>query len=680
MKKVLSLLAFSAVMFAGCQEDWEVQQEGTGEESVVRITLQAPEAMGVTRAGAGYTNSAKGGITNVDWTKYDLRYQVAVYDKDGVTQIVSPKIVTVPDASASTQASFEVRLVNNRTYKFVAWADFVAEGTTDDKHYDTSDLTNITCKDAVAAQLNDESRDAYFVTTNEKVSTDGVKLTLRRPFAKVRIVTTDWNANDPERRPNKIDIAYYGCKRFAGINAVTGDALGGEENLPSWTDEGITHYTVAIDPDVKDYSGGYDAGEDGILDGAQGVDGEEDGEDASTASTATEEEDTGVAEDYENRTLMVDYLVASPKQTTIKLWFQAFDDNQKISGYRFSTDIPIQRNYLTTLLGNLLTENIKVTMTCDENFEEEFNAPGIEIVTGVEPNREGNTYFIESVANLVWLSEQSQAKNGLVNANFPEVKGGYTFKLVNDIDMEGIDWTPIYWWPTNSDGNSAGTFDGDGHTIRNLTIDAERKAQQGLFGQAVIGIKNLTVENATINNAGNFTGAIAGNLYGDLENCKVSHIFIRSYDYTTANPPTVIRVGGMVGIHNNGFMKNCTAEDVNVKGYHSVGGLTGFVNETPNRKYESCRVTDSHLWNTASSGAGGKQIGAIVGVAGVSLTLKDCSSANMEYKIGPYNEENGTPYIMVSGEEGSKEYGPQHALYGNPNNITVEDSDSNSEP
>ena len=127
-------------------------------------------------------------------------------------------------------------------------------------------------------------------------------------------------------------------------------------------------------------------------------------------------------------------------------------------------------------------------------------------------------------------------------------------------------------------------------------------------------------------------------------------------------------------------MKNCTAEDVNVKGYHSVGGLTGFVNETPNRKYESCRVTDSHLWNTASSGAGGKQIGAIVGVAGVSLTLKDCSSANMEYKIGPYNEENGTPYIMVSGEEGSKEYGPQHALYGNPNNITVEDSDSNSEP
>ena len=66
MKKVLSLLAFSAVMFAGCQEDWEAQQEGTGEESMVRITLQTPEAMGMTRAGAGYTNSAKGGITNVD--------------------------------------------------------------------------------------------------------------------------------------------------------------------------------------------------------------------------------------------------------------------------------------------------------------------------------------------------------------------------------------------------------------------------------------------------------------------------------------------------------------------------------------------------------------------------------------------------------------------------------------
>lgn len=687
MKKVLCLLAFSAVMFAGCQEDWEAQQEGTGEESMVRITLQTPEAMGMTRAGAGYTNSAKGGITNVDWNKYDLRYQVAVYDKDGKTQIVSPKVVIVPDASTATDASFEVRLVNKRTYKFVAWADFVKEGTTADNHYDTSDLTNITCKDETTAQLNDESRDAYFVTTNEEVSTDGVSLTLRRPFAKVRIVTTDWNANDPERRPNKIDIAYYGCKRFEGINAVTGAALEGENSsLPSWTDSKLVHYTTVIDPDAKDYSAGYDGGEDGTLDGAQDVEGEED--DTSATSTTTEGEETGVAEDYENRTLMVDYLIASPKQTSIKIWFKAFDGNKHISGYRFSTDIPIQRNYLTTLLGNLLTENIKVTMICDENFEEEFNDfdnDGQFVAT--KPQFAGNVVYIKTPGELVWLAQNALTDQASKNTYFDMSKdgpargnGGYIFKLENDLDMEGVKWTPINWWPANDTGSDEGVFDGQGHTIRNLKIESSKLGSQGLFGATTINVKDLTIENATFNNVGPFTGTIAGNSYGDFENCTVRHIFIRSYDYATPNPPIVYRIGGMVGIHNGGNMKNCTAKDVNVKGYHSVGGLTGFVNETPTRKYENCQVTDSHLWNTASSGAGGKQIGAIVGVADVSLTLKDCSSANMEYKIGPYNEENGTPYIMVSGEEGTKEYGPQHALYGNPNNITVEYSDSNSEP
>ena len=693
MKKVLCLLAFSAVMFAGCQEDWEAQQEGTGEESMVRITLQTPEAMGMTRAGAGYTNSAKGGITNVDWNKYDLRYQVAVYDKDGKTQIVSPKVVIVPDASTATDASFEVRLVNKRTYKFVAWADFVKEGTTADNHYDTSDLTNITCKDETTAQLNDESRDAYFVTTNEEVSTDGVSLTLRRPFAKVRIVTTDWNANDPERRPNKIDIAYYGCKRFEGINAVTGAALEGENSsLPSWTDSKLVHYTTVIDPDAKDYSAGYDGGEDGTLDGAQDVEGEED--DTSATSTTTEGEETGVAEDYENRTLMVDYLIASPKQTSIKIWFKAFDGNKHISGYRFSTDIPIQRNYLTTLLGNLLTENIKVTMICDENFEDqitileswwdpktfgEMKEPMIE----TSPDGKTKTYHVKTIAELAWLSENAKG------AETPWYKNVRNVVLNNDLDLNGINWKPIAIWQPEP----TVTFDGGNHTISNVRINSWNGTNQagvGFFGDptnsgyvATLNIKNLTLDNVVINGVSSWSGALAGNFYGDVENCTVKHVFIHNNDYNIDSNPTVIRIGGMIGVHNSGSIKNCHAEDINIKGFHSIGALIGSVAHEANITYENCSVDGASLWVTAPSGVGQKQIGSIVGVnvGTKTVTLKDCSSSNMEYKVGPYDEENGTPYILVSGEEGTKDYGPQHALYGNkPDNITVEDSTSNSEP
>lgn len=122
----------------------------------------------------------------------------------------------------------------------------------------------------------------------------------------------------------------------------------------------------------------------------------------------------------------------------------------------------------------------------------------------------------------------------------------------------------------------------------------------------------------------------------------------------------------MVGIHNGGNMTNCTADDVNVKGYHSVGGLAGFVNETSNRRYESCTVTNSSLWNVALSGTGLKQVGAIVGAVGVKMTFKNCKSSGLEYKIYKYDFDGENPIILHSGEENGNVlgYGPVNEIYG----------------
>ena len=68
------------------------------------------------------TNSARGGLTNVDWERYDLRYQIAVYSSDGSRLLVAPQAKT-SDTYGPTV--FEFRLTPNNTYKFVAWADFV---------------------------------------------------------------------------------------------------------------------------------------------------------------------------------------------------------------------------------------------------------------------------------------------------------------------------------------------------------------------------------------------------------------------------------------------------------------------------------------------------------------------------------------------------------------------------
>ena len=625
MKRILGWMAFTVLLFAGCQK--EEEQNGGTDGSMVRISLQAPEVMGTTRTGAGYTNSAKGGLTNVNWNEYDLRYQLAVYDKDGKVQVVEPIVKTVQDGY--TGINFEVSLVNHREYKFVAWADFVRKGTVEDLHYKTDDLTGIHCVDGDDKQLNDESRDAYFITINKEVdATKGVELTLRRPFAKVRIVTTDWFANSDANTevymPDNFKVTYRNCKRFTCLNAVTGVAES--------SDAQEVVYTVRFDKNEKDYSAGYDASD-------------------------------------KNRTLVVDYLLANSEQEPIHFKFEALDGTEIVSAYDFTTNVPIQRDFLTTLLGNMLTEKTSVTISCDENFEEEFNDYDNNNLFEVsKPEFVGDIVYIKTAGELVWLSKNALTNGAYENDEFNIRKtgaNGYIFEFVNDIDLKGVDWDPINWWPGDDTGNKHGYFDGKGHTIRNLKIDGENSKSQGLFGTTTIDVKNLTIENASFNNISSFTGTIAGNSYGDFENCTVKHVFIRAYNYYTTHP-SAIRIGGMVGIHNGGNMTNCTADDVNVKGYHSVGGLAGFVNESPNRQYENCTVTNSSLWNVALIGSGLKQIGAIVGAVGVKTTFKNCKSSDMEYKIYKYNFDEEKPIILHSGEEngGALGYGPVNEIYG----------------
>lgn len=173
----------------------------------------------MTRAALGEnSNSMRGGITNVDFAEYDLRYQLAVYRVDGegedvsYTQVISPQKKVVDSYQA---VNYSLRLTPNRNYKFVVWTDFVKQGTDTDLHYETSNFENITCIDGVDKQLNDESRDAYFATEEITVGSNGVMkdLTLKRPFAKLRVVATDWGVYDLEM-PDNFKITYYGCKRF----------------------------------------------------------------------------------------------------------------------------------------------------------------------------------------------------------------------------------------------------------------------------------------------------------------------------------------------------------------------------------------------------------------------------------------------------------------------------------
>ena len=130
------------------------------------------------------------------------------------------------------------------------------------------------------------------------------------------------------------------------------------------------------------------------------------------------------------------------------------------------------------------------------------------------------TYAINSKADLIQLAD-------ITNSGKLSDSNSYEFVLGCDIDLSGMDWTPIGGAYDGGDEPIFfhGTFDGNGHTISNLTILNRKVTTEevgngtsdpqnynvGLFGAINNAtIKNLAVEDANINsgvNAGIIVGA-----------------------------------------------------------------------------------------------------------------------------------------------------------------------------
>ena len=172
---------------------------------------------------------------------------------------------------------------------------------------------------------------------------------------------------------------------------------------------------------------------------------------------------------------------------------------------------------------------------------------------GYTVSEDGKTYNVTSADGL-----KNVAK--LVNE---EWKLDINIILTNNIDLTGIDWTPI----GTSFGNSyTGTFDGGGHTITGLTVTTNGQ-YAGLFG--CLGkagtVKNVVMEGLQItsNHRSGYTGGVVGNSWGTIENCSVS-----------GSVSGTLYVGGVVGDQWGGSITGCSSS-ATVKGTVGVGGVAG---------------------------------------------------------------------------------------------------------
>ena len=123
--------------------------------------------------------------------------------------------------------------------------------------------------------------------------------------------------------------------------------------------------------------------------------------------------------------------------------------------------------------------------------------------------------------------------------------------LMNDLDLEGADWTPV--------ANFSGTMNGKGKTISNFTINTSVKDtstanvyNQGFFGDTALGVRitNLHLRDVTMNIAENATsiGFFAGSLRGHLTGCTVTG----TLNDTRETYPSNVYTGVMAGKLNSG--------------------------------------------------------------------------------------------------------------------------------
>ena len=315
MKKILlPILALGGLLFASsCQMDEPDAGTLTGE---VDFTITA----GIPGSINTYASN-DGGSTNVDKENYDQRFILEVYDGENYTNLAYREVKTV---EVGEKTSFDVRLLAKK-YKFALWADFVTNESTKDNLYNTFEGLN-----AVKIKSNrpagQEIADAYCYS-EEVDLTDGSlskSFTLRRPFGKIRLISTDKPANDvnnSEGYTPKSVIVTYGTDVLVptGYNVLTGEASGENAAAGSYT---FKPYQEEVS------AGGTDRGKLYILG--------------------------------------IDYIIASKSATSVSFEVQV-DDN----GARSVTNIPVSANKLTTVIGNFYTNEGNIDVVVDDMFDED---------------------------------------------------------------------------------------------------------------------------------------------------------------------------------------------------------------------------------------------------------------------------------------------------------------------
>ena len=513
-----------------------------------------------------------------------------LYPADG--EFASAKVV-------GRTAVIEAVLIANQTYKFIFWAQ-----DKDHDAYDVSDLQNVKIDySVIAADGNQDKYDAYYAV--ETIQTTGPinkTVTLYRPFAQLNFGTSNMQSIFGDINLKNSEITVEGLA--TSFNTLEGI---GESEQP----DGVSATFVA-----------------------QGI--------------ATDQKLEVNGADY--TWIAMDYMLMMGGKSNVDI-SASFDLGMKDAVVHSISNVPLQKNHRTNIIGDLFTADAHLDVVIDPAFD----VPDHNIVVDTDA---ASVYNVEQL--LTWLYTVNYVDNtASIKLEGDIVLPQYTIEVdhakkayrytttpivVNNGIPSGSNWVPAGMFRENTDV-FAGHVEGNGYTIRGMRIADTEGRMTGFIGNADGGETNAAAEpyNIYVNNL-NFDDAVVYASSKDLaagilaahvrnikgvDNCHVTNSSLISYNLS----------GGLVGqlytrqSDQMVIMSNCSVDEKTViQGHDNVGGLVGY-------NYGSLILNCTN----AASVYGNKNVG---GIAGTSRSYQSNRGA---YVIGCGNSGD----IIAAGKVGS---------------------------
>ena len=526
MKKILLFAsALAGLFFASCQrENLEPMAGGA-----VTFTVTTPGGID-TRTIADGEN-----VNKVHWAVYktNSNEEFAVAGNDG------PLAQGAVDMTAKS-ATVEMDLLQDQYYTVIFWAQVEEAG-----HYEIGDLRNITAKETTV-DGNDESRAAFYAVKEFNTKTQqNYEVTLYRPFAQLNLGTTNESLSPDYSGVTQsytIDVtaskvSVYGLS--STFNTIAGAAVEGNETH--------TFKSATIPAD-------FDPAEVLTVNGT----------------------------DYHY--VAMNYLFVPQNDKLVKVSYEIATDKGTIENT--IDNVPVKANYRTNIIGNLLTSKTDFEIIVDETFvtpELDYIYVWGGEVKAVTPVVENgvNVYNIYDAAELAWIAQQVNTPVD-TRAALGKTFKGEIVRLNADIELKDHNWVPI---GNGSHSESydylfAGTFDGNGKTIRNMRVDYPYCA--GLFGR----VCGATIENLTIDGfdlqSDHYAGAVIGWVEQGATAVVVKNCNVRNGNIlvSVSNHDNGDKAGALAGYSHYGTYEGNVVENVLITGYRDLGGIVGYANGT----------------------------------------------------------------------------------------------------